>query len=113
MGSTIVFDALAKNTVDVYIGYTGTIWSTVLKETDPIGRTAMRATVAGRLYDEYGIVLAGALGFENTYALVAKSQTLQRYNLRQIGDLTPIAEDLKNWGATPEFLWATGVAAST
>jgi osmoprotectant transport system permease protein len=102
MGSTIVFDALAKNTVDVYIGYTGTIWSTVLKETDPIGRTAMRATVAGRLYDEYGIVLAGALGFENTYALVAKSQTLQRYNLRQIGDLTPIAEDLKI-GGDPEF----------
>jgi len=102
MGSTIVFDALAKNTVDVYVGYTGTIWSTVLKETDPIGRTAMRATVAGRLYDEYGIVLAGALGFENTYALVAKSQTLQRYNLRQIGDLTPIAEDLKI-GGDPEF----------
>jgi len=102
MGSTIVFDALAKNTVDVYVGYTGTIWSTVLKETDPIGRTAMRAAVAGRLYDEYGIVLAGALGFENTYALVAKSQTLQRYNLRQIGDLTPIAEDLKI-GGDPEF----------
>jgi osmoprotectant transport system permease protein len=102
MGSTIVFDALAKNTVDVYVGYTGTIWSTVLKETDPIGRVAMRAAVAGRLYEEYGIVLAGALGFENTYALVAKSQTLQRYNLRQIGDLTPVAEDLKI-GGDPEF----------
>ena len=27
MGSTIVFDALAKDTIDVYVGYTGTIWS--------------------------------------------------------------------------------------
>ena len=102
MGSTIVFNALAKNTVDVYVGYTGTIWSTVLKETDPISRIAMRAAVAGRLYDEYGIVLAGALGFENTYALVARRQTVQRYGLRQIGNLTPVAKDLRI-GGDPEF----------
>ena len=102
MGATIVFNALAKNTVDVYVGYTGTIWSTVLKETDPISRIAMRAAVAGRLYDEYGIVLAGALGFENTYALVARRQTVQRYGLRQIGNLTPVAKDLRI-GGDPEF----------
>ena len=102
MGSTIVFDALANNTVDVYVGYTGTIWSTVLKETDPIGRVAMRAAVAGRLYDDYGIVLAGALGFENTYALVARRETVQRYGLRQIGNLTPVAKDLRI-GGDPEF----------
>ncbi len=102
MGSTIVFDALAKNTVDIYVGYTGTIWSTVLKETAPINRIAMRAAVAGRLYDEYGIVLAGALGFENTYALVARRETVQRYGLTQIGDLTPIAKDLRI-GGDPEF----------
>ena len=103
MGSTIVFDALANNTVDVYVGYTGTIWSTVLKETNPISRIAMRAAVAGRLYDEYGIVLAGALGFENTYALVARRETLQRYGLTQIENLAPVAKDLRI-GGDPEFL---------
>ena len=102
MGSTIVFDALAKDTIDVYVGYTGTIWSTVLKENAPIGRVAMRASIAGRLYEKYGIVLVGPLGFENTYALVGKSQTLQRFNLQQIGDLAPIARDLKI-GGDPEF----------
>lgn len=102
MGSTIVFDALAKDTIDVYVGYTGTIWSTVLKENTSIGRVAMRAAIAGRLYEKYGIVLVGPLGFENTYALVAKSQTLQRFNLRKIGDLAPIARDLKI-GGDPEF----------
>jgi len=102
MGSTIVFDALANNTVDVYVGYTGTIWSTVLKETDPVSRIAMRAAVAGRLYDEYGIVLAGALGFENTYALVARRETVKRYGLTQIGNLAPVAKDLRI-GGDPEF----------
>jgi osmoprotectant transport system permease protein len=102
MGSTIVFDALAKNTIDIYIDYTGTLWSTVLKELDPINRISMRAAVAGRLFDEFGIVVVGSLGFENTYALVAKRETVARYGLSQIGDITPAARDLRI-GGDPEF----------
>ena len=102
MGSTIVFDALAKNTIDIYIDYTGTLWSTVLKELDPINRISMRAAVAGRLFDEFGIVVVGSLGFENTYALVTKRETVARYGLSQIGDITPAARDLRI-GGDPEF----------
>ena len=102
MGSTIVFDALAKNTIDVYVDYTGTLWSTVLKEPDPIGRAAMRAAVAGRLFDQYGIVLLGPLGFENTYALVVRQERARRFGLRTITDLTSQAGRLRI-GGDPEF----------
>jgi osmoprotectant transport system permease protein len=102
MGSTIVFDALAKNTVDVYVDYTGTLWSTVLKEPEPIQRAAMRVAVAGRLYDEYGIVTLGSLGFENTYALVVKAEEANGRSLRTIADLTPLASRLRI-GGDPEF----------
>ncbi|NBS31555.1 MAG: ABC transporter permease subunit [Planctomycetia bacterium] len=102
MGSTIVFDALAKNTVDVYVDYTGTLWSTVLKEPEPIGRAPMRVAVAGRLYDEYGIVTLGSLGFENTYALVVKAEEANGRGLRSIADLTPLANRLRI-GGDPEF----------
>jgi len=102
MGSTIVFDALAKNTVDVYVDYTGTLWSTVLKEPEPIHRAAMRVAVAGRLYDEYGIVTLGSLGFENTYALVVKTEEANGRSLRTIADLTPLASRLRI-GGDPEF----------
>ncbi|MDA7886122.1 ABC transporter permease/substrate-binding protein [Pirellulales bacterium] len=102
MGSTIVFDALAKDSIDIYIDYTGTLWSTVLKEPDPINRISMRAAVAGRLFNEFGIVLVGSLGFENTYALVTKRKTVARYGLTQIGDITPVAKDLRI-GGDPEF----------
>jgi osmoprotectant transport system permease protein len=102
MGSTIVFDALAKNTVDVYVDYTGTLWSTVLKEPEPIGRAPMRVAVAGRLYDEYGIVTLGSLGFENTYALVVKAEDANGRGLRSIADLTPLANRLRI-GGDPEF----------
>ncbi len=102
MGSTIVFDALAKNTVDVYVDYTGTLWSTVLKEPDPIGRAAMRVAVAGRLYDQYGIVSLGSLGFENTYALVVQAEQANSRGLRSIADLAPLAGRLRI-GGDPEF----------
>lgn len=102
MGSTIVFDALAKNTVDVYVDYTGTLWNTVLKEEEPIGRAAMRVAVAGRLYDDYGIVALGSLGFENTYALVVQAEQANGRGLRSIADLTPMAGQLRI-GGDPEF----------
>ena len=102
MGSTIVFDALAKDTIDIYIDYTGTLWSTVFKEANPIGRVSMRADVAGRLFNDFGIVLLGPLGFENTYALVTQRKTAFRYGLSEIGDLTPVAKDLRI-GGDPEF----------
>lgn len=102
MGSTIVFDALAKNTVDVYVDYTGTLWSTVLKEPEPIGRAAMRVAVAGRLYDDFGIVALGSLGFENTYALVVQADQASGRGLRTIADLTPLAGQLRIAG-DPEF----------
>ena len=102
MGSTIVFDALAKNTVDVYVDYTGTLWSTVLKEEEPISRAAMRVAVAGRLYDEYGIVSLGSLGFENTYAMVVQAEQAVGRGLRSIADLSPLAGQLRI-GGDPEF----------
>ena len=102
MGSTIVFDALVKNTIDVYVDYTGTLWSNVLKEPEPIGRAAMRVAVAGRLYDDYGIVSLGSLGFENTYALVVEADQASSRGLRTIGDLTPLAGRLRI-GGDPEF----------
>ena len=41
LGSIVAFDALAGNEVDVYVDYSGTIWSDVMKRTDLPGRQAV------------------------------------------------------------------------
>ena len=41
MGSAILFDALANNSIDVYVDYSGTIWSNVMKRTDIVDRQTM------------------------------------------------------------------------
>ncbi|NBP87691.1 MAG: ABC transporter permease subunit [Planctomycetia bacterium] len=102
MGSTIVFDALAKNTVDVSVDYTGTLWSTVFKEPEPLNRAAMLAAVTGRLFSEYGIVALGSLGFENTYAMVVKAEQAEARGFSTIADITPLADRLRI-GGDPEF----------
>jgi osmoprotectant transport system permease protein len=102
MGSTIVFDALARNTVDVSVDYTGTLWSTVFKEPEPLNRAAMLAAVTGRLFTEYGIVALGSLGFENTYAMVVKAEQADARGLSTIADITPLADRLRI-GGDPEF----------
>jgi len=102
MGSTIVFDALAKNTVDVSVDYTGTLWSTVFKEPEPLNRAAMLAAVTGRLFSEYGIVALGSLGFENTYAMVVKAEQAEARGFSTIADISPLADRLRI-GGDPEF----------
>jgi len=89
MGSTILFDALRNDSIDLYIDYTGTIWTTVMKRDKPIRRVPMFVDVAGHLRNEFGILCVGRLGFENTYCLAMRRQQADRLGIRQIGDLPP------------------------
>src|SRR5262249_58069274 len=63
LGSTIIFDALAAGDIDVYVDYSGTLWTTQMHRTDAKPREEvldeLRAWLAGRRME-----LFGALGFE-------------------------------------------------
>lgn len=73
LGSTVVFDGLAAGSIDVAVDYSGTLWTTILRRTDPPpGRKEMIATIADLLAREHGIAVVGALGFENAYALAMR-----------------------------------------
>ena len=102
MGSTILFDALRNNSVDVSVDYTGTIWATVMKRPEPINRTAMLIEVAAFLKDEYGVIALGRLGFENAYALAMSRGRAAELGIRGIGDLVRFSDRL-TLGGDPEF----------
>ena len=73
LGSTVAFDALASGAIDVYVDYSGTIWSTVMgRSTSGTDRRAIRRTMGPWLRAEHEIDLVCELGFENTYALVMR-----------------------------------------
>lgn len=102
MGSTILFDALRNDSIDVYVDYSGTMWATVMKREEQVGRTAMAIEVANHLLREHGIHVLGRLGFENTYCFAVRSSTAERLGLRAIDDLRPHLGDM-TLGGDPEF----------
>ncbi|TVV71282.1 ABC transporter permease/substrate-binding protein [Sphingomonas solaris] len=99
LGSAVAYRALAGGDVDVYVDYSGTLWTTLMARRDIPPRAAMIAGVAQWMKREAGTALIGPLGFENAYALVARPAS----GLTSIADLTARAPSLRLAGDL-EFL---------
>lgn len=103
LGSSVVFDALADGSLDVYVDYTGTVWTTILKHPEPAAdRKEMLARIEDELRSKYGVEVVAALGFENTYALAMRKSDADRLHIQTLSDLTPHARSLV-LGADYEF----------
>lgn len=95
LGSTVAFDALANGDLDIYVDYSGTLWTTVLKHTEPEkDREALLSQVERELKDQYGIQIAARLGFENTYCLAMRESEATRLGVNRLSDLTPHTKGL-------------------
>jgi osmoprotectant transport system permease protein len=99
LGSTVAFDALRQNDLDVYVDYSGTIWATIMKrETLHGNRSRILEEVGRYLRGEHGITLVGALGFENTYALGMRAERARELGITRISDLRALAQRLEIGG---------------
>ena len=103
LGSAIVFRALASSDIDVYVDYSGTLWTNVLQRTDTPPRDQMLAILTRELKARYGVTVLGSLGFENAYALTMTSSRAASLGVRSIEDLVPRAGQL-TLGGDLEFL---------
>ncbi len=103
LGSAIAFRALAGNEIDVYVDYSGTLWTNVLQRSDMPSREIMHRELAAQLRERFGVVVLGQLGFENAYALVMKQERATSTRISSIDDLVPQARSL-TFGADLEFL---------
>jgi len=90
LGSKVAFDALVSGDVDVYIDYSGTLWTNVYD--GEVERGSERAVILAELERwlaaEYDVVLVASLGFENAYALAVPRERAAAHGLAAIGDLT-------------------------
>lgn len=99
LGSTVIFDALRSGAIDVYVDYTGTVWATLIhRETGGKNRSEVLSEVERFLRDNHGIVVVGALGFENAYALAMRREQSERLGIRRISDLAAHAAKLSIGG---------------
>ncbi|MFT4709351.1 MAG: osmoprotectant transport system permease protein [Planctomycetota bacterium] len=105
LGSTIMFDALREGTIDVCVDYSGTLWATILGRDEPAPRLAMRIEVASVLLKQHGVVMLGALGFENAYALAMARERAEALGIQSLADLARVANlgQSLEIGGDPEF----------
>jgi osmoprotectant transport system permease protein len=103
LGSVVAFAATAGGDVDVYVDYSGTIWTNEMKRTDVPPRPAIVQGVSAWAAREHGVGLIGTLGFENTYAFAMRGDDAARRHVTSIADLTAIAPQLR-FATDIEFL---------
>jgi osmoprotectant transport system permease protein len=109
LGSTVIFDALAQNEIDVYVDYSGTIWANHLKREDTKPATTVLAEIETWLLAERGISMLGTLGFENAYALAMKRARAEELGITTLADLAGRSSGLAIGGdyeffARPEWI---------
>jgi osmoprotectant transport system permease protein len=87
LGSTVIFQALANDEIDVYVDYSGTIWANRLGRKETESATKVLAEIKNWLYAEHQIVSLGSLGFENAYAFAMKRDRAGQLGIETLEDL--------------------------
>ena len=103
LGSAVVFQAVANDDVDIFVDYSGTIWTNQMKRTDAVPSQEMVDEIASWVAEKHDIKMAGALGFENTYAFAVRPEDAESKSLRSLDDLARVSPDFI-FGTDVEFL---------
>jgi osmoprotectant transport system permease protein len=103
LGSAVVFSALSGGDVDIYVDYSGTLWTNEMKRADVPARAVMNAAVARWTLAQRRVTTLGALGFENAYALAMRGDAAKAKGVASLDDLARVAPSL-TLGGDLEFL---------
>ena len=103
LGSAVAYRALAAGELDVYVDYSGTLWTGVLGRTDNPGRGEVLAQLTTELKRSDGVLVLGSLGFENTYAFAMRADQAKSLGVASLSDLAREAPRL-TLGTDIEFL---------
>ncbi len=94
-GSYLCQQALVSGRIDGYVEYTGTALTAILKQPVERDRQKVFAEV-GQLYQaKYHVTEEPGLGFEDTFAMVVRSQDAERYGWKTISDVRARAAQMK------------------
>jgi len=90
-GSYICQQALLAGRIDVYVEYTGTALTAILKERVSRDRAAVLARVREEYAHRFRLDVGAPLGFNNTFALVIRGDDARRLGVHTISQAAPYA----------------------
>jgi osmoprotectant transport system permease protein len=86
LGSNVIYQALVNGDIDVYVDYSGTLWSNQFHHSEIKPRKELLADLKTELAQQ-NVTLFGELGFENAYALVIPKKRADALGIRSVADL--------------------------
>jgi len=101
-GTSLCHAAVQSGQIDLYVEYTGTALTDILKKPVSSDPAAVLRTVHEG-YDGLGLTVGPSLGFNNTFALVMRRAEARERGAKRISDLVPTADTLRI-GLFGEFL---------
>ena len=102
LGSAVAHSAAASGEIDIYVDYTGTIWTNQMKREDNIPRDEMYAAIDRWETENTGMRMLGRLGFENAYGLAMRQEVASSGEFESIADLAARGQAM-TIGGDPEF----------
>jgi glycine betaine/choline ABC-type transport system substrate-binding protein len=90
-GTLLLHKAMLAGDLDLYVEYTGTALTAVLGESPKGDSQTTYARVKEQYAQRFGLEVTEPLGFENTFAMVVRSDDAERLHLKNMSDLVPIA----------------------
>jgi osmoprotectant transport system substrate-binding protein len=90
-GTLLVHKAMLAGDLDLYVEYTGTALTAVLGEAPKGDSNATFQRVKEQYGQRFGLEVTEPLGFENTFAMVVRSEDAEHLHLKNMSDLAPIA----------------------
>lgn len=104
LGKTpFLFSALKKNEIDMFLEFTGTALVTYLEEEarSNDGQEVFEQAREG-MKEQYDMVFLEPMEFNNTYTVSTTQKLAEQYDLKEIGDLKKVEDQIKA-GFTLEF----------
>jgi glycine betaine/choline ABC-type transport system substrate-binding protein len=102
-GTLLCQKALLSGDLDLYVEYTGTALTAVLNESPSPDSHDVYARVKQGYAQRFNLEVTEPLGFENTFAMVVRSEDAERLHLRNTSDIAPYAPKMRA-GFGYEFL---------
>ncbi len=102
-GTFVCHQAMTSGQIDLYVEYTGTAYTAVLKHAPVADRDSVYRTVARDYAQRFEVVWGKPFGFNNTFAITVRRRDATRHGLKRISDLARVAPRWKA-GFGYEFL---------
>ncbi len=102
-GTVICHEAIVRGDINVYVEYTGTGLTAILKRPVVKDPEEVYQIVKKEYEERFRLTWLKPWGFNNTYCIVMRRDDAERLKIKKVSDLKPLAKDLV-FGGTIEFL---------